>query len=242
MKRFAFILALALAGVLMTPTPAAAGIGFEVDVLWSPDPDNDTQVFLHATNIAYPAPRERVTAVFNRIPDPYDDYPVVAFIAYNARLDPGTVWAYRARGHSWFDCMIRFGVRPDVLFVQVPHDPGPPYGKAYGYWRKHGNRMSPKYVDDDDVRFWVRTRTVARYTGVTPARAYEMHRQGKGFDKLAGSSFREKNARGASRNHQQTAGFGAPKGKGSDKGNSKGKGSGNGKGNGKGSGKNKGRD
>ena len=232
MRRFAFILALALAGVLMLPTTAAAGIGFDVDVLWSPDPDSDTQVFLHATNIAYPAPRQSVAAVFGRIPDPYDDYPVVAFIAYNARVDLGTVWAYHARGHAWFDCMVHFGVRPDVLFVQLPHDPGPPYGNAYGYWRKHGNRLQPRYVSDDDVRFWVRTRTVARYAGVTPARAFEMHRQGRGYDKVAGAKYREKHKSG--RGGHSEAGFGPPRSgnKGGAKAQKKDKGSG--KGNGKG--------
>ena len=92
MKRFAFILAATLAAVLLNPSPAAAGVSFDVGVLWNPDPDSDTQVFLHATNIAYPIPRSQVMPVFEEIRNPYEDYPVLAFVAYHAHVDIRTVW------------------------------------------------------------------------------------------------------------------------------------------------------
>jgi hypothetical protein len=238
MRRFAFILSAALAAVLMLPSDAAATVGFDVGVLWNPDPGSDTQVFLHATNIAYPIPRAQVVPVFNEIQNPYDDYPVLAFIAYNAQVDIRSVWSYRAHDHGWFDVMLHFGVRPDALFVALPHDPGPPYGKAYGYWRKNGNRMKARSVSDDDVRFWVRTRATARYSGVAPARAWEWHQQGRGYEKVTSTRYQEKHGRGQQKQGYSQAGFGSGKGNGSPGNGSGSPGKGNGS-TGKGNGKNK---
>ncbi|MGH9869684.1 MAG: hypothetical protein ACREAA_16155 [Candidatus Polarisedimenticolia bacterium] len=221
MRRILIILGLTMAAVLLLPSEASAAVSFDVGVLWNPDPGSDTQVFLHASNIAYPAPRTQVVPVFEQIEEPSLDYPVLAFVAYNARADVRTVWAYRSRGNSWFEVMAHFGVRPDALFVALPSDPGPPYGNAYGYWRKHGNRMRPRYVDDDDVRFWVRIRTTARYVGITPARAYEWNAQGRRCEKVTSARYREKHGKGHRNDSYDSAGFGGP-GKSKKKGNKKG--------------------
>ena len=193
MRRIAWIFIVALALVLLAPARAAAGTTFDVDVLWTPDPDSDTQVFLHATNVAYPLPRPQVAPVFRELRNPYDDYPVLAFIAFHGHVDIGTVWAFRRNEHSWFQCMLHFGVRPDALFVALPHDPGPPYGKAYGHWRKHGDKMKPKMVRDEDVRFWVRTRTAARFARVTPSQAWEWHQQGRAYERVTSARYKEQN-------------------------------------------------
>ncbi len=191
MRRFAFVAAAALAAVLLFPAVASANVTLDVGVLWKPDPDNDAQVFLHATNVAYPIPRAQVTPVFHQIRNPFDDYPVLAFIAHHAHVDIGTVWTFRSRQHSWFHVMLHFGVQPGALFVELPQPPGPPYGKAYGHWRKHGNRMKPRMVSDKDVRFWVRTRTAARYAKVSPARAWGWHLEGKHYEEVTGARYRK---------------------------------------------------
>jgi len=171
---------------------AAAGVRFNVDVLWNPNPDDGAQVFLHATNEAFPMPRERVSAVFHEINDPYDDYPTLAFIAFNAHVDIGTVWTYKRKGHDWVNVMYHFGVPPSALFVVVQQPPGPPYGRAYGYWRKHGNRLGPEQLSGDDIRYWVRMRALAGYGQVAPARVYEMQRSGQRCDAIAVNQYREK--------------------------------------------------
>jgi len=86
--------------------------------------------------------------------------------------------------------MIRFGIKPDVLFVDMKKQPGPPYGKAYGYWRKHPNRMTSRDVTDDDVRFWVGVRTVSAYVGISAEAAYERHASGEGLSGIAGKHHR----------------------------------------------------
>ena len=204
-----------LAAALLA-SPAAAGVGVSVDVLWSPNPDNDLHVGLHASNMAYPLPRERVTPIFQEMDNPYDDYPVLAFVAYTSHVDIRTVWGYRRQGHAWFDVMVHFGVRPSALFVSLPSPPGPPYGKAYGYWKKHRNGLPARYVPDADMRFWVGLRSVSRYTGSPVDAVFEWHKAGNRPERYAGNHYRAKHGKGQGK--KQRAGFddggGKQKGKG----------------------------
>ena len=201
-----------LALVLAFAVPAQAAVNVSASVLWDPNPDDDTQVFLHVSNTAYPVPREQARLVFDRLDDPYADYPVLAFIAHTANVNIGAVWRYRNKGHGWLDVMVHFGVRPDVLFVELPQDPGPPYGKAYGHWKKHGNRVTPRQVTDDDVRFWVCLRAASAYTGTPPARLLA-----HGTSNIRDAAARKYRADKGKGNQGQTAGFGKGNGKGKGK-------------------------
>lgn len=201
MKRIFRMMFCLCVAVLLTAS-AQAGINYEVGVLWQPRGDDDVQVYLHASNVAYPAPRDHVESIFVDIPHPERDYPVLAFIAYHSHADIRAVWSYRLKGHSWFDVMVRFGVRPDVLFVKLKKHPRPPYGKAYGHWRKHPHKIKAKDVSDGDVRFWVGVRTVSAYAGISPDRAYERHAGGEKLSNIAGKHYRAKKAAHSKSQHK----------------------------------------
>jgi hypothetical protein len=205
--RFAAFLVLTL--VLAAAFPAQAGVNISASVLWDPNPDDDSQVFLHVSSTAYPMPRDKATRVFNKLDDPYGDYPVLAFIAHTASVDIGAVWRFRKKGHDWLDVMVHFGVRPDVLFVELPRQPGPPYGKAYGYWRKQGNRVTARQVPDDDVRFWVGLHAASRYTGASPAQLIA-----HGPSNIRVTTARKYRAKTGKGNRMETAGVGHSKGNG----------------------------
>ena len=59
----------------------------------------------------------------------------------------------------------RVGVRPDVLFYGIDRDPGPPYGRAWGYWRHN-----PRHVrlSDGDISGLVQVQIGARSARVAP--------------------------------------------------------------------------
>jgi len=205
----------ALSIALLSFSAATAGTSFDVSVLWRPQWDDDTQVYLHASNVAYPAPREYVQEIFYEMPYPDRDYPVLAFIAHHADVDIRVVWSYRQQRYSWFEVMAHYGVRPDALFCELPRAPGPPYGKAWGHWRKHHNRMKPRYVNDDDVRYWVGIRTVSAYSGLSVTTAWERHEAGERIPHIAGVHYR---ASEEGRNARNAVGKN-PHDKGNDKGN-----------------------
>ena len=96
-----------------------------------------------------------------------DDLAVSLFIARQSGRSPDVIFALRRQGLSWWDVGLRTGVPVDAWFVPVQRDPGPPYGKAYGYWRKH--RENPKYMvvlGDVDARNLVAARMAHEYYGV----------------------------------------------------------------------------
>ncbi len=96
-----------------------------------------------------------------------DDLAVSLFISRQCGRSPDVIFALRKQGLSWWDVGLRVGVPVDAWFVPVQHDPGPPYGKAYGHWRKH--RENPKYMmvlGDADVRNLVAVRMAHEYYGV----------------------------------------------------------------------------
>lgn len=212
MIRTAARIATGLALVLAFGIPAQAGVSFSASVLWDPNPDDETQVFLHVSNTAYPVPRDDARRIFSKLDNPGGDYPVLAFIAHTANVDIGAVWRFRRKGHDWFDVMVHFGVRPDVLFVELPRQPGPPYGNAYGHWKKHGNRVTARYVTDDDVRFWVGLHVASRYTGTSPGRILAYGNSN--VRKAASRKYRNDHGHG---NKMQSAGFGKGHGKGKGK-------------------------
>lgn len=198
----------ALSIVLAAFGAAAAANNFDVNVLWHPQPNDDVQVYLYASNVTYPAPREQVEAVFRQMSTPDQDYPVLAFIAHRAGVDIRRVWEYRQAKHSWSEVMSHFDVSPNALFVgELPHEPAPPYGKAWGHWRKNQSEMKTRQVKDDDVRFWVGIRTVAMYSGVSPAIALERHEAGERIPHIAGAHYRTsesgRNARNATGKNPQ---------------------------------------
>lgn len=204
----------AAVALVLAAAPAAAAIGVDADVLWRPDPGDDLQVGLHLTNMVYPQPRENVVEFFHQIQNPYEDYPVIAFIAHHAHVTPEMVWEYKKKGYKWSAVMLHFGVRPNVLFVSLPQSPRPPYGNAYGYWKKHGDRIPADRITNDDIRFWVGLRTLVAYTGQDPARVYEWNQSGRKYAQVAGAKYREKHDRGPKIQQAGMDGPGKSKGKG----------------------------
>ena len=96
-----------------------------------------------------------------------DDLAVSLFIARQSGRSPDVIFALRRQGLSWWDVSLRVGVPVDAWFVPVQHEPGPPYGHAYGHWRKH--HENPKYVvvlGDADCRNLVSARMAHEYYGV----------------------------------------------------------------------------
>jgi hypothetical protein len=80
---------------------------------------------------------------------------------------------------SWFDVGVRVGVPVDAWYVPVTVEPGPPYGKAYGYWRKH--KKDPHYavrLSDRQCRDLVAVRMAHDYYGVSPQVAMDWRRNG----------------------------------------------------------------
>ena len=116
--------------------------------------------------------REVVVIRERRIRD--EELPVVLFIAQRARVTPARIVDLRLRGMSWWDISVRYGIQPDVYYVPVAVAPGPPYGRAYGHYKKPRKHWNTIVLSDDDVVNLVHVRFISDYYGVPPERVIEV--------------------------------------------------------------------
>jgi len=203
----------ALAAVMTVPLATAApqagvaapmALNFSADFLWNPDPDNDSQVYLHVANTAYNPPRDQVESVFPRIHNPETEYPVMLFMASECHCSLTTVFTLRSKGMTWIQVMGRLGIPRERVFVESTRDPGPPYGKAYGHWKNHD--QDDVLVTNDDIYYWVNVRTMSRYFGTTPVAVQDWRDSGRTWKAIAKGEYKKHGRK------MDQAGMGGPKG------------------------------
>jgi hypothetical protein len=166
------VLALAFAG-------SAAQASVQFDVALGMNLNEDSRIFLNVTNQTWhPAV---ASTVIQACPNPEDDFPVIAFLAYHSHRSPTFILNLRKEGYGWSDIFYQVNVQPSVLFVGIDRDPGPPYGKAWGYWRKHsepGVRGRYRFSDRDVVGL-VKVQTASRHLGASPYSIIEAQQSGR---------------------------------------------------------------
>lgn len=101
-----------------------------------------------------------------------DELPVVYFLAARAHVEPAAIINLRLGRMSWLDIAFHYRLTPDVFFVPVAVAPsGPPYGNAYGYYRKHGadKNWQNFHLTDREVVDLVNLRFMSEYHKIAPA-------------------------------------------------------------------------
>ncbi len=172
-KRLA-ALALGL-GLLGWAPPASAGSS--VDFLFSVEhATNDQQYFLGLAVSNYGYSRQVLEPVVPRLRYLEVDLPVVLFLARESGRPVDLIVGWRAEGLSWSVIFGRARVPVDVLFARIDRDPGPPYGKAWGHWKK--NRRAVR-LSDSDIAGLVQIQIGSRVSGVTPFELARARGQGR---------------------------------------------------------------
>ena len=128
---------------------------------------DDSRIFLNVTNDYFAPPPMVAVELLRRCPAPEDDYPVILFLSRVSKRPPEEILRLRLDYLSWPDIMVRMNISPAVLFAGIDRDPGPPYGKAWGYWRKHprGERIP---LRERDVVELAKIQIAARTQRVSP--------------------------------------------------------------------------
>jgi hypothetical protein len=135
--------------------------------------------YLSLSAAHFGAHREQTVAVARRLPHPEADLPVLLFLAHESGRPLSFILDLRLNGASWWEIRARLGVRPSRVVAVVPHDPGPPYGKAWGYYKKHPRGGKHAVVlTDDEFADWVGVRVLAHSYGLDPMRVLEARRSG----------------------------------------------------------------
>ena len=100
--------------------------------------------------VYFGAPQQEVVVMRERRLPEYE-IPVVLAAARQARVAPSAVVDLRLGGRSWTDIAVHFGLGPEVFYL--PASPGgPPYGNAWGYWKKH-RRPDSEFIEAVNTHF-----------------------------------------------------------------------------------------
>ncbi len=140
--------------------------------------NGELRSFYLAIGDYYRVPESRVVYVKQQYRIPDEEIPVVFFLASRAHVDPQVIIDLRLRQRmSWLDITFHYGLTPEIFYVPVKRV-GPPYGKAYGHYKKHGKDYRKVRLVDADVVNLVNLRFLSEYHGV--AAEVVMDRRGKG--------------------------------------------------------------
>ncbi|MBI4686432.1 MAG: hypothetical protein HY756_01395 [Nitrospirae bacterium] len=126
---------------------------------------------------------EREVVIIRERGIPYEEIPVVLFIAGRARVSPAVIIDLRLGGRTWIDIILYYGIDPAVFYVPVKAVvKGPPYGKAYGYYRNKPRKEWKKIVlKDSDVVNLVNLRFISEYHGFPPEEVIRLRGEGRDF-------------------------------------------------------------
>jgi hypothetical protein len=180
--------------------------------------DGELRSFYLAIGDYYRVPEPRVVHVKKHYRMRDEDLPVVFYIASCARVDPDVIIDLRLRQRmSWLNITFHFGLTPEIYYVPVQRV-GPPYGKAYGHYKKHEHNYKRVVLADEDVVNLVNLRFISDYHRVAPEIVMDMRSQGGKFVVI-----NEEVRKGKDGNHGQEDEKGKDKHKDSGKGKGKGK-------------------
>ena len=146
--------------------------------------------------------------------------PVVGFLAGQLGQTPERIAELHRGGLSFLDITLRFGAGPELFYVPFERDPGPPYGKAWGYYKKTPRaQWGTIRLSDDEIVDLVNLRVARDYYGVPAERVVEMRKAqgdiGKLYRALADETGKGRGPKGQpGEEHGQGKGKGPGKGKG----------------------------
>lgn len=176
MCRLALIILAGFAVIALAAPKAQAG----VDIGVSLDEDGIKGFYLAIGDHYEVKEKEVVFVREQKVPD--DELPVVFFLSRHAGVAPAIVVKLRLGGKSWMDIAFHYGLTAEIFYVQFDGDPGPPYGKAWGHFKKKKRTDwgSIRFTDVDIVNF-VNLKFVSEKYGHTPAEIVKMRAKGDNF-------------------------------------------------------------
>ncbi|HNS04693.1 MAG TPA: hypothetical protein PKH53_01650 [Candidatus Saccharicenans sp.] len=141
-------------------------------------------------------PSETVIDIRSRYRLADEELPVVFFIARQARVEPALIINLRLKGLTWWDISVHFGLSPEIFYMPVTVVKiGPPYGRAYGYYRHYRGqkKWGEVILTDDDIINLVNLKFIAETHRVEPERVMEMRARGLRFVDIHDTIQMEKN-------------------------------------------------
>jgi hypothetical protein len=158
----------------------------------------EAEIMKKVTTAFFKAPPDVVKKVEIGLPMPDTDMHIALFLSQEAKVSVDMLFPWRKAGQSWLDIAVRLGLPPTVFFVEVPTNVkvGPPYGKAYGHYKKHKKDKKAKIVlSDDEVRNLVHLKITSAYFGLPPSEVIKMREVGKPFKEIYAGEYKKRHGK-----------------------------------------------
>ncbi len=156
--------------------------------------DEGLRGFYLAVGDYYRVPEREVVIVRDRH-IPHEEIPVVFYLAQRAHVRTAAIIDLRLAGKSWLDISLHFGLGPEIFYVPVRETVviGPPYGKAYGHYKKKPKKQWRTIVlSDADVVNLVNLRFISDHYKYEPEKVMKLREKGKNFVAINGEVIKEK--------------------------------------------------
>lgn len=157
--------------------------------------DGKLRSFYLAVSDYYRLPGREVVATKERYRLRDEELPVIYFLAARARVDPTVIIDLRIQAMSWLDVTFHYGLTPEIFYVPVTvKKVGPPYGKAYGHYKKYRPTKEWKKIilSDYEVIDLVNLRFISEHYQLKPEVVMEMRSRGKNFLTINEESWKRK--------------------------------------------------
>lgn len=180
-----------LGGLLLAVGTAAPAAALDFDIAANLELSDDVRLFVNLSNDHYHPDPKMAMVVLHRLPKPGDDFPVLLFLAAESGRSMEDIWKLRVKGMSWSAILVHIGVPPSRLFAGMDRDPGPPYGNAWGHWRKRGGRPVTDFnLTDEEFVSLVKVQITSGHLGLHPNDVLREHRGGKKVETIAATKYK----------------------------------------------------
>jgi len=167
--------------------------------------DGRLRDFYLAVGDHYGVPPRQVVEVHEHYRCPDEDLPVVYFLAARAHVEPAAIISLRVQKMPWLDIAFHYHLTPDIFFVPVTMERiGPPYGHAYGYYRKYGPTRDWKKIalTDHEVVDLVNLRFMSEHHRMSPEAVMAMRSKESKFV-VINDNIKRRNEKGKSDKQEQ---------------------------------------
>ena len=170
-----------------------------------PDMTDDLQASLYLTAETWKVPLNEANSFAAESKATPEEFQVAAFLANQAGVSLFEIWNARLKGGSWARVADGAGVTMDQLMFNPAKDYGPPYSKAYSFWRNHPRGWLDRSFTVDDVEFirFVEVQTLIKAAGKGADEILDSLASGGTFTRMAASIYRQKHAPSAASKPQR---------------------------------------
>ena len=111
-----------------------------------------------------------------------EEIPVVFFLAQRASVSHNTIIKMRLSGMTWLEISLHYGLGPEIFYVPVRVIKGPPYGRAYGYYRnKPRSAWKAIMLNDAEIIDLVNLRFISEHYGYPAEEVIRLRSGGDNF-------------------------------------------------------------